>query len=101
MREDKAITMILSNITWYRADEVLPDRLPENTRWTLEYSDRHTYLVVLRSGWVTTLCWFNGWNKRPGNKKTNAANEITSVVLWAELPNGMELLKEVSPNDDM
>ena len=100
MREDKAITMILSNITWYRADEVLPDTLPEDTPWTIEYSDSHTYLCVMESGWVTDLCWFNGWNKRPGNKN-NDITEITDVVLWAEMPNGKELLKEVSPNDDM
>ena len=100
MREDKAITMILSNVTWYRADEVLPDTLPEDTPWTIEYSDSHTYLCVMESGWVTDLCWFNGWNKRPGNKN-NDITEITDVVLWAEMPNGKELLKEVSPNDDM
>lgn len=100
MREDKAITMILSNITWYRADEVLPDPLPEDTEWTLEYSDSHTYLCVLDNGWVTTLCWFNGWNKRPGSE-SNAETEITDVVLWAELPNGKELLKEVLPDADM
>lgn len=100
MREDKAITMILSNLTWYRADEVLPDTLPEDTPWTLEYSDRHTYLCVLNSGWVTTLCWFNGWNKRPESKK-NKVSVITDVILWAELPYGKDLLKEVSPNDDM
>lgn len=100
MSEYKAITMILSNIAWSRADEVLPDTLPEDTEWTFEYSDSHTYLCVLASGWVTTLCWFNGWNKRPGSKN-NAKTEITDVILWAEMPNGKELLKEVSPNDDM
>ena len=100
MREDKAITMILTNLTWYRADEVLPDTLPEDTPWTIEYSDRYTYLCVLDSGWVTTLRWFNGWNKIPEGEN-NAEAEITSVILWAELPNGKDLLKEVSPNDDM
>ena len=99
MREE-AITMILSNITWYRADEVLPDTLPEDTPWTVEYREHHNYLCVTRSGWVETFCWFNGWNKLP-ESENNAETEITDVILWAKLPNGNDLLKEVSPNDDM
>ena len=100
MREDKAITMILSNITWYRADEVLPDKYPEDIEFWAWYNTPHKYLCMDPYGDTETYSWFNGWNKSPGSE-LNAKTEITDVVLWAELPNGKELLKEVSPNDDM
>jgi len=98
MREDKAITMILSNLTWYRADEVLPDKYPEDIEFWAWYNTPHTYLCIDHRGDADTYNWFNGWNKSPGQA---AETELDTIVLWAEMPNGKDLLKEVSPNDDM
>lgn len=98
MREDKAITMILSNITWYRADEVLPDQYPEDIEFWAWYNTPHTYLCIDHYGYVETYNWFNGWNTSPGQA---AETEVNNIVLWADLPNAKELLKEVLPNADM
>lgn len=98
MREDKAITMILSNITWYRADEVLPDKYPDDIGFWDWHATPHTYLCLDKYGDICTFDWFNGWNRSPEQTRDT---ELHTVLLWAERPNVEELLKEVLPDADM
>lgn len=89
--KDEPITMILSNLTWYRADEVLPDPLPEDMTRDEWEENRQDFLVVTRFGEVFITSYFNGWNRLPDLLDT----EIDTVVLWAELPDGKDLLKNI------
>lgn len=90
--KDEPITMILSNLTWYRADEVLPDPLPEDMTRDEWNRNPQEYLVVNTWGDVMSTSWFNGWNRLP---EFDLDTEIHSVVLWAELPDGKDLLKSI------
>ena len=87
------ITMILSNLTWYKADEVLPDEYPEDM--SLDEWDRtkHTYFVISKRGHFYCTDWFNGWCCNPGF--TADVGVWDDIVLWAEAPDGKELLKSI------
>lgn len=64
--------------------------IPTNTRvpeTPEKWYEVKQYLTCSRSGYITTLYWWNGWNCRMNyDGTTDREHEITDIVAWCELP---------------